>query len=186
MSAIPVRVGRNRCLAVRPIRSTSFASNLDSKSGLGGSTDLTGEIRISEYDHPIGARDQRAPLPSSRLEQIMSARAGAKLEQFGYDQLGRGRAVSMPQTGAVQDDYVLGPGDQIVVSLRGQENSELRAEVNRNGEVVLPRLNPICRHRAQFWQFPAGSRSRRASRLCCDGCVRFRQPRSSDQRTGFG
>jgi polysaccharide export outer membrane protein len=83
------------------------------------------------------------PLPPSRLEEIMSARAGARLQQFGYDQLGRGTAVTIPQTGAVQDDYVLGPGDEIVVSLRGQENGEFRAAVDRNGQVVLPRLNPI-------------------------------------------
>lgn len=93
------------------------------------------------------------PLPLSRLEQILSARAGSKLEQFGYDQLGRGRSISTAQTGAVQDDYVLGPGDQIVVSLRGQENRELRAEVNRNGQVVLPRLNPIPATGRNFGSF---------------------------------
>jgi protein involved in polysaccharide export with SLBB domain len=87
------------------------------------------------------------PLPdsnrASRLEQIMSARAGLSLRQFGYDQLGSGRSVTVPQTGALQDDYVLGVGDELVVSLRGQENSELRALVNRAGQVILPRLNPI-------------------------------------------
>src|SRR5689334_3405695 len=31
------------------------------------------------------------PLPSSRLEQIISQRAGVKLQQFGYDQIGRSR-----------------------------------------------------------------------------------------------
>jgi protein involved in polysaccharide export with SLBB domain len=82
--------------------------------------------------------------PPSRLEQILSARAGVKIEQFGYDQLGRASAVLVPQTGAVQDDYVLGPSDEIVVSLRGQENRELRATVDRDGKVVLPRLNPIA------------------------------------------
>ena len=83
----------------------------------------------------------------------MSARAGAKLEQFGYDQLGRGRTVSMAQTGAIADDYILGPGDQIIVSLRGQENSELRAEVNRNGEVILPRLAPLAASGRAFGSF---------------------------------
>ena len=43
------------------------------------------------------------PLPASRLEQIMSARAGAQLTQFGYDNLGRGRLVNISQAGAVQD-----------------------------------------------------------------------------------
>ena len=83
------------------------------------------------------------PLPASRLEQIMSARAGAQLTQFGYDNLGRGRLVNISQAGAVQDNYILGIGDAIVVTLRGQENSEFRATVNNSGQVVLPRLSPI-------------------------------------------
>src|ERR1700748_2800941 len=97
----------------------------------GGSSDLTGNGQGNLIIQAAPAQNG-PPLPQSRLEQIMSARAGARLEQFGYDQLGRGRSISMAQTGAIQDDYILGPGDQIVVSLRGQENSELRAEVNRN------------------------------------------------------
>jgi protein involved in polysaccharide export with SLBB domain len=85
----------------------------------------------------------KAASPPSRLEQIMSARAGTKLTQFGYDDLGVGRAVTVPQIGAVQDSYVLGVGDEIVVSLRGQENSEYRVRVDRDGQVILPRLKPI-------------------------------------------
>ncbi len=38
---------------------------------------------------------------------------------------------------------MLGPGDEIVISLRGQENGEFRTSVDRNGQVVLPRLSPI-------------------------------------------
>jgi polysaccharide export outer membrane protein len=85
----------------------------------------------------------RRPLAPSRLEQIMSERAGSTLQQFGYDQLGSGRSVTMPQSGAVQNDYVLGIGDELLVTLRGQENSEQRVLVNRNGQVLLPRLNPV-------------------------------------------
>lgn len=82
--------------------------------------------------------------PPSRLEQIMSARAGATLSQFGYDQLGSGQPVTVPQSGAVDDDYVLGPGDEIIASFRGQESSEFTTTVDRNGNVVLPRLSPIA------------------------------------------
>jgi len=95
------------------------------------------------------------PLPPSRLEQIVSARAGVKLTQFGYDQLGRGRNVTIAQTGAVQDSYILGPGDQIIVSLRGQENSEFRAAVDRNGQVILPRLKPLAAAGRSFGDFRA-------------------------------
>ncbi len=83
----------------------------------------------------------------------MSARAGARLQQFGYDQLGSGRSVMVSQTGAVQDDYVLGAGDEIVVSLRGQENNEFRLIVDRNGQVSLPRLNPISAMGRTFGSF---------------------------------
>lgn len=82
-------------------------------------------------------------LPMSRLEQILSSRAGVRIKQFGYDQLGVGRPVLLPQVGAVQDEYVLGTGDEIIVTLRGQENSEYRTQVDRDGMVTLPRLSPI-------------------------------------------
>jgi protein involved in polysaccharide export with SLBB domain len=91
--------------------------------------------------------------PPSRLEQILSSRAGTRLTQFGYDRFGVGQAVLVPQTGAVQDDYILGAGDEIVVSLRGQENSELRAAVDRNGQVTLPRLSPIAAAGRNFGSF---------------------------------
>lgn len=92
-------------------------------------------------------------LAQSRLEQIMSARAGSTLKQFGYDQLGHPSAVMVPQTGAVQDDYVMGSGDEVAVVLRGQENNEYRATVDRNGQVTLPRLAPISALGRSFGSF---------------------------------
>jgi polysaccharide export outer membrane protein len=91
--------------------------------------------------------------PPSRLEQILSARAGVRLMQFGYDQLGVGRQVMVPETGAVADDYIMGPGDEVVVSLRGQENSDIRTTVDRNGRVVLPRLAPVAAAGRSFGSF---------------------------------
>lgn len=97
--------------------------------------------------------EPKTNIPPSRLEQILSARAGARLTQFGYDQMGVGRAVTVPQTGAVQDDYILGPGDEISVSLRGQENSEIRQMVDRSGQINLPRLSPIGAAGRSFGSF---------------------------------
>ena len=92
-------------------------------------------------------------LPVSRLEQVMSTRAGVKLRQFGYDQFGVGRPVSIPQMGAVQDDYVLGPGDEIDVSLRGQQNAQYQVTVGRDGRVILPLLNPVSAAGRPFGEF---------------------------------
>ena len=90
---------------------------------------------------------------ASRLEQIVSARAGVQLQQFGYDQLGIGREVTVPETGAVADDYIMGPGDEVVVSLRGQESTDVRTTVDRNGRVILPRLSPISASGRTFGAF---------------------------------
>ena len=111
---------------------------------------------------PILLQPAVPPIPQrnlqpSRLEQIMSARAGVALKQFGYEQVGRPTAVMVPQTGAVQDDYVLGPGDEVVISMTGQENSQLsgRYTVDRSGQVVLPRLGPISASGRTFGSFRA-------------------------------
>jgi polysaccharide export outer membrane protein len=101
----------------------------------------------------LPATNPTRPLPVSRLEQIMSQRAGATLRQFGYDTLGYGRSISVNQSSGVQDDYILGAGDEIVLSLRGTENSEARVLVNRDGQAVLPRLSPIPAAGRSFGSF---------------------------------
>jgi polysaccharide export outer membrane protein len=53
----------------------------------------------------------------------------------------------------MQDDYVLGPGDEIVLSLRGQESYEFRTLVDRNGQVLLPRISPISASGRSFGSF---------------------------------
>jgi protein involved in polysaccharide export with SLBB domain len=82
-------------------------------------------------------------LPPSPLEKSYSKRAGAELRQFGYESFGRPSEVTSRQTGALQDNYILGPGDQIIIELRGQENQSQRVYVNRDGTVVVPRMSPI-------------------------------------------
>jgi polysaccharide export outer membrane protein len=107
--------------------------------GLGnGVIDTTSNLPQSQTLQPqVGAPTAQS---HSLLEQIMSARAGVTLQQFGYSQFGVGRQVIVPETGAVQDDYIMGPGDEVVVTLRGQESGDYRLQVDRNGRVVVPRL----------------------------------------------
>jgi protein involved in polysaccharide export with SLBB domain len=146
------------CVAVLP-ESSSLAQDIDPsnlpllrqqlqqmqehQSGL-----QTGQTNDNQQSRPVtllpAVPAVSSDKPPSRLEMIMSSRAHAKLSQFGYDQLGTGHTVTISQAGAVQDDYVLGPGDQLSISLRGQENNEFNVTVNRNGQIVLPRLNPLA------------------------------------------
>src|SRR4029079_12572678 len=96
----------------------------------------------TETFQPINP-DLRPLAPPSRLERLYSDRAGRPLTQFGYDILGVPTSFTSSQLGAPQDNYILGQGDQIVVVLRGQEDQTYRETVNRDGQIILPRLNPI-------------------------------------------
>jgi protein involved in polysaccharide export with SLBB domain len=79
----------------------------------------------------------------SRLEMLYSQRAGRPLSQYGYAFLGAPADVTISPSGAIQDSYVLSQGDEVVVTLRGQENATYRQRIRRDGRLTLPKLNPI-------------------------------------------
>ena len=115
------------------------------------STDLRPSLQLYQPSEP-----SRIPFaPPSRLEGLYSQRAGRPLTQFGYEVLGVPTPVSVVQIGAVQDTYMMGEGDEIVVVLRGQENTTYRQRVNRDGQVILPRLTPISASGRTFGEFRA-------------------------------
>ncbi|MDB5393589.1 MAG: hypothetical protein JWM91_1095 [Rhodospirillales bacterium] len=98
-------------------------------------------------------RSQQNFGPMSPIERLMSQRAGQPIRQFGYEIFGRGAPVIVRQSGALQDNYVLGEGDEIVLTLRGQQNSSFRTRVDRDGRVVFPALPPISGSGRPFGAF---------------------------------
>lgn len=82
--------------------------------------------------------------PPSQLEQLFSQRAGKPLTQFGYDVFGLGASVPVTQIGNLQDSYILGPGDQINIVLRGHEDTAYSVTVDRDGRLILPDLEPVA------------------------------------------
>lgn len=90
----------------------------------------------------------------SSLERQYSQRAGKRLEQFGYDLRGERRLASTALlNGSVPDDYVLGIGDELVVTLRGQVNSTTSVRVDREGRIVLPNMVPVAAAGRHFGEF---------------------------------
>jgi len=83
------------------------------------------------------------PEPPSPLEIDYSARAGVAVHQFGYGVFRPHGAAPVPTIGAIQDSYVLGIGDELVITFRGQVSQAMRTRVDREGRVVLPELPPI-------------------------------------------
>ena len=84
------------------------------------------------------------PAPNlSNIEAFFAERLEQpELRQFGYDTF-RGGAAPPPSFGALPGSYILGPGDEVVVALRGRARQTLALRIGRDGMLLLPELPPI-------------------------------------------
>ncbi len=81
--------------------------------------------------------------PPTPLERLYSARAGQPLTLFGHALFREAPPAPPSPIGAVADDYVLGIGDRLTITLRGTRNASDTIAIDRNGQVLLPELRPI-------------------------------------------
>jgi polysaccharide export outer membrane protein len=85
------------------------------------------------------------PEPPNEFQQFVATSLGRMLPLFGYN-LFDGAA---PSTFAPLDrvpvtpDYVLGPGDEIVLRAWGQVDIDYRATIDRNGQIHIPQIGTL-------------------------------------------
>lgn len=102
----------------------------------------------------------------SRLERDYCRRAGEALLQFGYDLFLLGLAGPKTlMTGAVLDDYILGIGDEFVVTFHGQHSATVTTRVDREGRLLLPDLGAFPVLGRSFGTVRAEIEARTASAL---------------------
>jgi len=66
------------------------------------------------------------------------------LEQFGYDLFAGAPSTFAPATDIpVSSDYIIGPGDEVLVQLYGKTNAATTLVVDRDGVVSFPELGPV-------------------------------------------
>ena len=81
----------------------------------------------------------------SRLEAYYSKRTGEMLMQFGYDLFENQKPrkfLSRPIIG-VQDDYILGIGDRLIITFLGERSDRELYTVNQDGQVILTEMSPL-------------------------------------------
>lgn len=83
------------------------------------------------------------PVPPMPLPDRSRPPKRETLQQFGYDLLQGQWQPNLLPSGGVPDDYPLGIGDRLVVSLRGTTSSTQEVSINRDGQVILPELAPV-------------------------------------------
>jgi protein involved in polysaccharide export with SLBB domain len=73
-------------------------------------------------------------------EQVVQS----ELQQFGYDLFQEVPTTFAPVTDLpVPPDYIIGPGDTLVVQVYGKLNVEYRLVVTRDGRLLVPELGPL-------------------------------------------
>jgi polysaccharide export outer membrane protein len=65
------------------------------------------------------------------------------LRQFGFDFFRNAGDFSADQSALVGPDYVLGPGDTLRIDIWGNIEGHYRSTIDRNGEIVLPKVGVI-------------------------------------------
>ena len=101
----------------------------------------------------------------SPLERDYCTRARETLLQFGYEIFD---AVITPEvlvSGAIPDDYILGIGDQLIITFHGQETGTDAVFVDREGRVVLGNMPPIPAAGRSFGEFRRELEARTATAL---------------------
>lgn len=99
---------------------------------------------FSAVGETLGAR--RAPQEGDDKDKaltvgLQTAKIDLDLRQFGFDFFSRERTGFAPdELSLVGPDYVIGPGDTLMISLWGNIEGQHRVTVGRNGEISLPQV----------------------------------------------
>lgn len=99
-------------------------------------TDVPAAMRVKPpYGNMPALRDLYTQIPSD----------GGTLRRFGSEAFlfGTGNANQLPSDLPVGPDYVLGPGDQLVVNLWGSRSERLNLSVDRQGQLALPEAGTL-------------------------------------------
>jgi polysaccharide biosynthesis/export protein len=108
-----------------------------------GSNSQSSQIRDQLEAARLRGQYDRAYVPTP-IEQDMRLRSGNnRLRQFGYDLFSQTSDVQAPITGQIDDRYILGVGDELVVMFQGSTNRSITTRVDREGRLVADQLRPI-------------------------------------------
>jgi protein involved in polysaccharide export with SLBB domain len=131
-------------------------------SATGMPTDAT-PLAPSQFP-PVTPVAGRAPAFADSTRTVLApVDSAAILKPFGYDLFTLEPATFEPLSfGPVSPDYLIGPGDEIIVSVWGAQELNTRAAVNRDGFVILPDVGQVVANGLTLGQFKSSLEKRLA------------------------
>ena len=99
-----------------------------------------------QADRPMGPTDNAEPPEEdpSEFQIFVEQSTGRLLPRYGFNLFTRAPSTFAPVDNIpVTQDYAIGPGDEILISVWGQIDGEHRVEVDRNGSINIPKVGTI-------------------------------------------
>jgi protein involved in polysaccharide export with SLBB domain len=123
---------------LRPDANTGIGSRSSSQGLVDAAAARTAAPADAESDAaPTVLRDISAD--STEYQQFVAASTGRRLPLFGYNLFSGARFSSLKNV-PVPTDYVIGPGDEIVMQVYGLMDADARLTVDRNGQISVPKV----------------------------------------------
>jgi polysaccharide export outer membrane protein len=104
------------------------------------------EKNLTTEVYPRGTQFDQQGNPINDLEEFPVDSNGDEetLKLYGQSLFANAPSTFSPAANTpVPANYIIGPGDELVVQLYGKENAEYRLTVGRDGNIVIPELGPI-------------------------------------------
>ncbi len=77
----------------------------------------------------------------SKLEKKLDS-TSISLKQFGYNMF-KATISEIPSFIPIAEDYILGPGDEVIIEVSGQMNESWDKRIDRSGKIVMPKVGQI-------------------------------------------
>jgi len=110
----------------------------------GDQEDLEESEKDNEEETSPETRKTRRITVRSDFEIFAEQAAGHRLDVFGRSLFDKGPTTFAPLSNIpVPADYVIGPGDQLVIRAWGKIDVDATVTVDRRGQVILPKIGPV-------------------------------------------
>ncbi|MEY3202563.1 MAG: hypothetical protein RIR70_2113, partial [Pseudomonadota bacterium] len=116
----------------------------------------TGQVVVDENGlETLFAPEPRLPPLSNPFAEFIQSSSGQRLPLFGFDLFQNVPSTFAPlQNAPVTPDYMVGPGDELMIRAWGQIDVDLRAVVDREGNINIPRVGVVNVTGLKFQELP--------------------------------
>lgn len=115
-----------------------------------------GPIRLRQPAGAAAVPQVAASAPSSAAlpAQPSAFETYTKLARFGADMVAELAGGATDFSPTIPPDYVIQPGDELIVTFWGSVDAEIRATVDRSGRIAIPRVGPVMVAGQQYADLP--------------------------------